>query len=244
MDELDGNTAENNDLTDGDTEEDLGAAYEALAEDRRRQELERHNAELTAPAADDLEPAPDGVEESGPALIDAQRRPTDADAAEPATAPPAVAASRVFIIDGREYPDPDPQLPITGARSVQAMYRDYFPGQLDNADTVQKTRPDGKLEVTFKRRIGTKGVPGALLEPSAASGSITVSAIARILSGLAPYRPLAWGLIEQALDSKGRVRLEFAPAPAELNLAEAQQRTQARLIEQAVAELRCVRRTV
>jgi hypothetical protein len=50
-----------------------------------------------------------------------------------------------------------PYLPITGARSVQAMYRDYFPDQLDNVDVVQKTRPDGTLEVTFKRRIGTKG---------------------------------------------------------------------------------------
>jgi hypothetical protein len=37
------------------------------------------------------------------------------------------------------------------------MYRDYFPGQLDNANVVQKTRLNGTLEVTFKRRIGTKG---------------------------------------------------------------------------------------
>ncbi len=37
------------------------------------------------------------------------------------------------------------------------MYRDYFPGQLDNADAVEKTRADGTLEVMFKRRIGTKG---------------------------------------------------------------------------------------
>jgi hypothetical protein len=40
------------------------------------------------------------------------------------------------------------------------MYRDYFPGQLDNVDVAQKTRADGTVEVTFKRRIGTKGANG------------------------------------------------------------------------------------
>ena len=60
--------------------------------------------------------------------------------AEPDARPPS---RRVFLIDGKEYPDPDPDLPITGTRSVQAMYRDYFPGQLDNVDVAQKTR-DGR----------------------------------------------------------------------------------------------------
>ncbi len=65
-----------------------------------------------------------------------------------------------------------PYLPITGTRSVQAMYRDYFPGQLDNVDVSQKTRAGGTVEVTFKRRIGTKGsralraVGGSLAAPA------------------------------------------------------------------------------
>jgi hypothetical protein len=62
-------------------------------------------------------------------------------------------SGRVFVIDNKEYPDPGPELPITGARSVQAMYRDYFPGQLDNVDVAQKTRADGTVEVTFRGKI-------------------------------------------------------------------------------------------
>ena len=90
---------------------------------------------------------------------------------------------RAFVIDSKEYPDPDPDLPITGTRSVQAMYRDYFPGQLDNVDVVQKTRADGTLEVTFKRRIGTKGAGTSASRRRAAAGSgevvITVPGVVR-----------------------------------------------------------------
>src|SRR5207244_1814579 len=110
-------------------------------------------------ARDDVEPALEQPEESevqseATGLAEATTDQTSSDAA---TAPAGTPGRRVSVIDGKEYPDPDTQLPITGTRSVQAMYRDYFPGQLDNADVVQKTRPDGTLEVTFKRRVGTKG---------------------------------------------------------------------------------------
>jgi hypothetical protein len=101
---------------------------------------------------------------------------------------------RVFLIDGKEYPDPDSTLPITGTRSEQAMYRDYFPGQLDNADVAQKARPDGTLEVTFKRRIGTKGVGRRVSHRTGANSSgeavITVARIAGVLAGLPDDRPL------------------------------------------------------
>src|SRR2546425_5903749 len=97
-----------------------------------------------------------------------------------------------------QHPDPDPDLPITGTRSVQAMYRDYFPGQLDNADVAQKTRPDGTLEVTFKRRIGTKGVGRRVSPRSEANISgeavITVARVAALLAELHDDRPLAWEL--------------------------------------------------
>jgi hypothetical protein len=62
-----------------------------------------------------------------------------------------------------------------------------------------------------------------------------------VLASLAPDRPLAWALVEQTLDRNGRVRLDFAPPAAELNLAEAQQRARQRLIEQAVGQLRTLR---
>jgi hypothetical protein len=152
------------------------------------------------------------------------------------------------VIDQKEYPDPDPELPITGARSVQAMYRDYFPGQLDNVDVVQKARPDGTLEVTFKRRIGTKGAGVRSHRRRASTGSgevvVTIPSIVGMLGNLSPDRPLAWDLVARAMDAKGRVRLDFVPPAAELNLAEAQQSTRARLIEQTVAQLRCLRPSV
>src|SRR5689334_10070712 len=135
-----------------DDAEDLADAYEALEEDRRQQARLTSREPSTVP-----DPPPDvvtaeGTEaESAPdaAVLPMEQRGDDRGAPEP--------ARRVFLIDGKEYPDPDASLPITGARSVQSMYRDYFPGQLDNADVLQKTRADGTLEVTFRRRIGTKG---------------------------------------------------------------------------------------
>ena len=128
------------------------------------------------------------------------------------------------------------------------MYRDYFPGQLDNVDVVQKTRPDGTLEVTFKRRIGTKGAGARSRRRRASAGSgevvVTIPSIVGLLGNLSPDRPLAWDLVAQALDAKGRVRLDFVPPAAELNLAEAQHSARTRLIEQAVAQLRCLRPSV
>ena len=131
------------------------------------------------------------------------------------------------MIDNKEYPDPDPDLPITGTRSVQAMYRDYFPGQLDNVDVAQKTRADGTLEVTFKRRIGTKGARTSDAADGACGGGsgevvITLPSVVRVLAALPQDRPLAWDLVEQAIGPKGAVRLDYVPPAAQLNLAEAQ----------------------
>jgi hypothetical protein len=251
-------------------EEDLTAAYEALAEDRLHQEMERtalnaarsseppsdtQAASLAVDAPESDEPTAD---DSAPAqLPSAEDTVTgvpsltaDQEAAESAVSEPdpRMPSRRVFLIDNKEYPDPDSDLPITGARSVQAMYRDYFPGQLDNVDVVQKTRPDGTLEVTFKRRIGTKGARAGSSprRPATGSGEVVISipGVVGVLKSLASDRPLAWDLVEQALDAKGRVRLDFVPPAAQLNLAEAQQSAQARLIELAVAELRSLRPSV
>jgi hypothetical protein len=248
-----------------DTEEDLAAAYEALDEDRRRQEEERAAAQGSrdrqGPGDDELEtnePPDDATQapeppagavppaaDAEPALLEVADASNAVAPGPAAAAPTAAPTRRVFVIDNKDYPDPDPDLPITGARSVQAMYRDYFPGQLDNADVVQKTRPDGALEVTFKRRIGTKGTRPRSGRRRASSDAgevaITIAGIVGVLARLAPDRPLAWDLVEQAVDAKGRVRLDFVPPAAELNLAEAQQQARTRLIQQAVADLRRLR---
>jgi hypothetical protein len=63
-------------------------------------------------------------------------------------------------------------------------------------------------------------------------------------SVVAPDRPLAWDLVEEAQDAKGRVRVDIVPPAAQLDLAEAEQTAQARLIELAVAERRSLRPSV
>jgi PRTRC genetic system protein C len=227
-------------------DEDLAAAYEALDEDRRRQAALAEGRPLEGqPGQHETEPgdaSAEGADEPAPA------GPTPATGESAAPGPPSGAAAaagrRVFIIDGKEYPDPDADLPIAGPRSVQALYRDYFPGQLDNADVAQKTRADGTLEVTFKRRIGTKGARPAA-RPGRGRGSgevlVTVPRVVSMLAGLPVDRPLVWDLVEQAFDRRGAVRLDYVPPPAQLNLAEAQHAARVRLIEHAVGELHRLR---
>src|SRR6202045_1227431 len=115
------------------------------------------------------------------------------------------------------------------------MYRDYFPGQLDNVDVTQKTRADGTVEVTFKRRIGTKGgvVRAERRRKTSGSGEvvITLPSIVRVLASLPQDRPLAWDLVEQAIGPRGVVRLDYVPPAAQLNVAEAQLSARARLID-------------
>jgi hypothetical protein len=80
--------------------------------------------------------------------------------------------------------------------------------------------------------------------PASGEATITSPSIVGLLAGLVPDRPFVWDLVEQAMDAKGRVRLDFVPPAAQLNLAEAQQDARARLIEQAVAQLRCLRPSI
>jgi hypothetical protein len=177
-------TARSHGTSDNDADEDLAAAYEALDVDRRRRDEERALAQHAsgAPGINNPTPRRESPDETGDSteadsidggavleqpeesVVQAETSEISASSANQPTASSESAASaagtparRVFVIDNKEYPHPDPKLPITGTRSVQAMYRDYFPGQLDNVDVVQKPRADGTLEVTFKRRIGTKG---------------------------------------------------------------------------------------
>ena len=230
-------------------DEYLADAYAALDDDQRQQGAESATAISamdTSAAADTetkeqtLQPTTTTTAPTEPGQEPVETAATDA-TAEPSAGP----SRRVFLIDGKEYPDPDSDLPITGARSVQAMYRDYFPGQLDNVDVAQKTRADGTVEVTFKRRIGTKGGRAATSRRRLVGGSgevvITLPSVVRVLAALPQDRPLAWDLVEQAIGPKGAVRLDYVPPAAQLNLAEAQLSARARLIELAVGELRRLR---
>ncbi|HEX5501780.1 MAG TPA: PRTRC system protein C [Thermomicrobiales bacterium] len=68
------------------------------------------------------------------------------------TTAPATPA-RVFVFDGKEYPDPDPALAPDRVRQELAR----FIPELTNADTREETRRDGVRQIVFTKRIGTKG---------------------------------------------------------------------------------------
>ena len=59
---------------------------------------------------------------------------------------------RVFVYDGREFPDPDPKMSIDEVR--QSM-TNFFP-ELANAETKQSKRGEDDI-IEFIKRVGVKG---------------------------------------------------------------------------------------
>jgi PRTRC genetic system protein C len=60
--------------------------------------------------------------------------------------------ARVFVYDGREFPDPDPNLSVD---EIKQMMTDFFP-ELANAEVKEHQRDQDTL-YEFARRVGTKG---------------------------------------------------------------------------------------
>ncbi|MBA7470294.1 hypothetical protein ES707_05577 [subsurface metagenome] len=60
--------------------------------------------------------------------------------------------ARVFVYDGRDFPDPDPNMSV---EEVRQSMTSFFP-ELANADTKQSKRGDDDI-VEFQKRVGTKG---------------------------------------------------------------------------------------
>ncbi|MDO8751040.1 MAG: PRTRC system protein C [Dehalococcoidia bacterium] len=59
---------------------------------------------------------------------------------------------RIFVVDGREVPDPDPSLTVEEVRESMSA---FFP-ELSNATTTE--RKDGeKTYIEFRKTVGTKG---------------------------------------------------------------------------------------
>ena len=61
-------------------------------------------------------------------------------------------ATRVFVYDGREFPDPDPSL---STEEVKQKMTDFFP-ELTNAEVREHKRDEDTL-YELVRRTGTKG---------------------------------------------------------------------------------------
>ena len=59
---------------------------------------------------------------------------------------------RVFVYDGREFPDPDPTLSV---EEVKEMMSGFFP-ELSSADVKETDRGEDKV-FQFQRKVGTKG---------------------------------------------------------------------------------------
>ncbi len=60
--------------------------------------------------------------------------------------------ARIFIYDGREFPDPDETLSVDEVRQSMA---NFFP-ELSNASTSESKKGEDKV-FTFTKRVGTKG---------------------------------------------------------------------------------------
>jgi PRTRC genetic system protein C len=60
--------------------------------------------------------------------------------------------TRIFVVDGREFPDPDAKLTVD---EVRKQLTEFFP-ELANAETREEKR-DEDVRYVFTKRIGTKG---------------------------------------------------------------------------------------
>src|SRR6266542_1913313 len=128
---------------------------------------------------------------------------------------------RVFVYDGRAFPDPDPGLSV---EDVRKQLSDFFP-ELTNAETREERRGDDEVRYIFARRIGTKG-----------AGQPDVVAILRRV----PEKRLAvFDLASQLVDADGELDAEAAATrQPEINLAIAEAESYARATHQAVEVLR------
>lgn len=61
--------------------------------------------------------------------------------------------ARIFIVDGREFPDPDPTHSVD---EVKTMFASFFP-EVANAEVKQTTRGEDTL-YEFVKRVGIKGI--------------------------------------------------------------------------------------
>lgn len=127
--------------------------------------------------------------------------------------------ARVFVYDGREFPDPGQKIP---AEEVRKQLSEYFP-ELANADTRQEQRGEDTV-YTFARRIGTKG------SRALAHAAEVVAALREV-----PSRELlVFDLASELLDPQGELDLDAATRRRpEVHLALAEAQACARATKQA-----------
>ena len=149
------------------------------------------------------------------------------------TPQPPQAGQRTFIIDGREFPDPDPALSV---EDVRKHYSEFFP-ELVNADTREEKR-GADTAYSFSKRIGTKGLPRTR-SPRSPRTSDRAARILAIIRAVPEQTLRVCELAGQLLDRNGELDLDAAAGrEPEINLAIAEARAYGRATDQAVAALR------
>jgi len=128
---------------------------------------------------------------------------------------------RVFVYDGREFPDPDPGLSV---EDVRKQLSDFFP-ELTNAETREERRGDDEVRYTFARRMGTKGADRA--------------DVVAILRQVPEKHVAVFDLATELIDADGELDAEAAAArQPEINLAIAEAESYARATRPAIEALR------
>ncbi len=128
--------------------------------------------------------------------------------------------ARVFIYDGREFPDPDPKLPV---EEIRKQLAEFFP-ELGNADTREEKRGEDTA-YTFSKRIGTKG---------GRAPNVTA-----ILRRVPETRLHVLDLAAELFDDNGELDLDAAASRRpEINLAIAEVEAYTRATRQAVEAIR------
>ncbi|MCC7368791.1 MAG: PRTRC system protein C [Chloroflexi bacterium] len=131
---------------------------------------------------------------------------------------------RIFVYDGRQFPDPDPVLSVEDVRKQLA---DFFP-ELANAETREERRGEDETRYTFTRRIGTKGRRRAT--------------VVEILRRVPEKRLAVFALAGELVGPDGELDVDAAAArQPEVNLATAEAESYSRATQQAVRALRELR---
>lgn len=60
---------------------------------------------------------------------------------------------RIFVVDNREFPDPDPD---KTPDEVKLLWADFMP-ELANADVIKHQKDEDTILYELKRRVGIKG---------------------------------------------------------------------------------------
>ena len=130
---------------------------------------------------------------------------------------------RVFVYNGQELPDPDTHMSVA---DVRRHYSEYF-AELANCETSEQEK-DGKVVISFSKRIGVKG----------ASDAATVLSAIRST----PVKKLrVFALAEELLTDDGELRIDLARShEPNIRLAILEAQVMAKETQQAVTAIRAL----